>query len=252
MNLGELFVSAKENLSFLGVTFGLVVLIVVIAKVAERLIGFRYDEHTRTKRIALIGILSAISGVLMYMEIPLWFAPPFYKMDFSEVPVLICAFAYGPVAGVITEFLKVVIKLFLKGTSSAFVGDMSNFVLGCTMILPASIIYHVKKTRKTALIGMGSGIVLRTVIGSLFNLFYLIPTFSAIYGMPLDAIVSMGTAVNSHITDINSLVLFAVVPFNILKGAAETTVTFLLYKKISPMIHAQHVKTEKQKTAENA
>ena len=240
MNLVKLFDSAKENLAFLGVSLVVILLVALIAVLSEKLTGFHRDERTRTKRIALIGIFSAIAAVLMYLEIPLWFAPPFYKIDFSEVPVLICACAYGPVAGIIAEFLKVVLKLFLKGTSSAFVGDLANFIIGSTMILPASIIYHIRKTRKTALFGMASGTVIMTAFGSVFNAVYLLPTFSVLYGMPLEAMIGMGTAINANITDLTSLVLFAVAPFNLLKGVTVSTVTFLLYKKISPLIHAQH------------
>ncbi|HOO28062.1 MAG TPA: ECF transporter S component, partial [Lachnospiraceae bacterium] len=205
MNFSELFASAKENAAFLGVSLIVIIIVAVIAGVSEKLIGCKHDERMRTKRIAFIGIFSAIAAILMYLEIPLWFAPPFYKIDFSEVPVLICAFAYGPVAGVIAELLKVVLKLFIKGTSSAFVGDLANFIIGCTMILPASIIYHIKKTRKTALLGMTAGTVIMTIFGSIFNAVYLLPTFSVLYGMPLEAIIAMGTAVNVNITDITTL-----------------------------------------------
>lgn len=250
MNLVELFHSAKENLVFLGVSLLVIVAVSIIAAVSEKLIGFKQDERTRTRRIAFIGIFSAIAAVLMYLEIPLWFAPPFYEIDFSEVPVLICAFAYGPVAGVIAEFLKIVLKLFLKGTSTAFVGDLANFIIGCTMILPTSIIYHIKKTRKTALAGMAAGTAFMTVFGSVFNAVYLLPTFAALYGMPMEAIISMGTAVNAGITSVTTLVLFAVVPFNLLKGTLVSGITFLLYKKISPVIHAQQEEALRQHAAE--
>lgn len=250
MNLVELFHSAKENLVFLGVSLLVIVAVSIIAAVSEKLIGFKQDERTRTRRIAFIGIFSAIAAVLMYLEIPLWFAPPFYEIDFSEVPVLICAFAYGPVAGVIAEFVKIVLKLFLKGTSTAFVGDLANFIIGCTMILPTSIIYHIKKTRKTALAGMAAGTAFMTVFGSVFNAVYLLPTFAALYGMPMEAIISMGTAVNAGITSVTTLVLFAVVPFNLLKGTLVSGITFLLYKKISPVIHAQQEEALRQHAAE--
>ncbi len=251
MKLAELFVSAKDNLAFLGVSLVVIIAVSALAAISENLIGFKRDERTRTRRIAFIGIFSAIAAVLMYLEIPLWFAPPFYEIDFSEVPVLICAFAYGPVAGVIAEFLKIVLKLFLKGTSTAFVGDLANFIIGCTMILPSSIIYHVKKTRRTALAGMTAGTAIMTVFGSVFNAVYLLPTFAKLYGMPLEAIIGMGTAVNAGITNVTTLVLFAVVPFNLLKGAAVSGITFLLYKKISPVIHAQHEEALRRHTAES-
>lgn len=245
MNLSGLFSDAKENLSFLGVCLLVTLIIFLLAKGSERVIHMSKNPKLRTRKIAVIGIFSAISGVLMSMEIPLWFAPPFYQLDFSELPVMICAFAYGPFAGVVAELCKIFIKLLLKGTSTAFIGDMANFVVGCTLILPTSIIYHVKKSKKSAVVGMCAGVLTMTLLGSTFNAVYLIPAFSTFFGMPLDAIVGMGTAVNSRITSVNTLVFYAVVPFNLLKGIVISFITFLLYKPLSPMIHAQHDLTKK-------
>ncbi|NLG03347.1 MAG: ECF transporter S component [Clostridia bacterium] len=238
MKLDQLFSDAKEHLSFLGICFLIILVIFLLAKVSERMIHMPKNPKIRTRKIAVIGIFAAISGVLMSMEIPLWFAPPFYQLDFSELPVMICAFAYGPFAGVAAELCKVFIKLLLKGTSTAFIGDLANFIVGCTLILPTSIIYHIKKSKKAAVTGMCTGIVTMTVAGSFFNAIYLIPAFSNLFGMPLDAIVEMGTVVNSKITSVHTLVFYAVVPFNLLKGLVVSMITFLLYKPLSPMIHA--------------
>ncbi|MBP5383736.1 MAG: ECF transporter S component [Lachnospiraceae bacterium] len=239
--MSELFQNAKDNLSFLLVSALIVAGAIILAKVVEKLIGFKADTRIRVRRIAFIGIFSAIATVLMLLEIPLPFlAPPFYKIDFSELPVLICAFAYGPVAGMITEFLKVLLKLLFKGTTTAFVGDLANFVIGIMLILPASIIYHIKKTRKNALIGLGAGVALMTVFGTVFNAVYLLPTFAELYGMPLDAIIGMGAEINANITDVTTFVCFCVAPFNLLKGLAVSVLTFFLYKPLSPMIHKVH------------
>ena len=172
----------------------------------------------------------------MLFELPLWFAPSFYELDFSEIPVMICAFAMGPVAGVATELCKVLLKLVLKGTTTAFVGDFANFVVGCSLVLPASIAYYAKKSKKTAILGLILGTAVMTVFGSGFNALYLLPKFSELFGMPMDAIISMGTAVNSSIHSVWTLVFFAVVPFNILKGLLVSAVTMLLYKHISPIL----------------
>ena len=233
----ELMKTMEENMEFLLISLAIVAAAIILAKIVEKVIGFKNDERNRTRRITFIGIFSAIAGVLMFLEFPLPFAPPFYKLDFSELPVLICAFAYGPMAGVIAEFLKVVLKLLFKGTTTAFVGDLANFVVGLMMILPASIIYHIKKTRKTALIGMGAGIVLMTVFGTVFNAVYLLPTFAELYGMPLDAIIAMGSEINAGIHDVTTFVCFCVAPFNLVKGLLVSVFTYLLYKRLSPFIH---------------
>lgn len=231
-----------ENLQFFLVSAAVFALILGLAVLAERHLCKDRKQFSNTHYISYTAIFSAISGVLMVMEIPLFFAPGFYKLDISEMPVLVCTFYLGPVAGVTAELLKVMVKLLIKGTSTAFVGDFANFVVGCSFILPASIIYHARPGRKTALIGMGVGTLVLTVFGSLFNGFYLIPKFAVLFGMPMDAIVAMGTKVNAAITDVWTLVAFAVVPFNLVKGVAVSALTFLLYKRISPILHKNDAK----------
>ena len=231
-----------ENLQFFLVSAAVFVLILGLAVLAERHLCKDRKQFSNTHYISYTAIFSAISGVLMVMEIPLFFAPGFYKLDISEMPVLICTFYLGPVSGVTAELLKVMVKLLIKGTSTAFVGDFANFVVGCSFILPASIIYHARPGKKTALIGMGVGTLVLTVFGSLFNGFYLIPKFAVLFGMPMDAIVAMGTKVNAAITDVWTLVAFAVVPFNLVKGVAVSALTFLLYKRISPILHKNDAK----------
>lgn len=227
----------KGSISFIITCVVTIAVIYAVAKLFE-VYGFKKNlrHTTTTKRIAYIAMFSALGGVVMLFEIPLPFAPPFYKIDLSELPVLMCTLYLGPVAGVTAEFLKVAVKLLIKGTSTAFVGDFANFVVGISFILPASIVYHYRKTRKTAVIGLIVGTLCMTVFGSLFNAFYLIPKFSELFKLPIDAIIAMGNKVNSSITDINSLVLFAVVPFNLIKGTVVSIVTYLLYKRVEKII----------------
>lgn len=228
--------SISENASFLLVCLVVFIGLVLIAKVAERLTHAELHKPGQSKYIAFIAMSAALGGVLMYFEIPLFFAPSFYQLDLSEIPVLISSFYLGPVAGVITEFLKVLVKLLLKGTSTAFVGDFANFVVGCTFILPATIVYHISKTRKNAILGMAVGTVIMTIFGSLFNAVYLLPAFSQLYGIPLDGIIGMAQEVNPAIHSISSLVLMAVVPFNLVKGVVVSAVTFVLYKRVEHVL----------------
>ena len=181
-------------------------------------------------------MFGAIAAMLMFLEFPLFFAPFFYEIDFSEIPVLICTFYLGPGAGVICEFVKIVLKLLIKGTSTAFVGDFANFVVACSLVLPASIIYHCKKSKKSAIIGMAVGTLTMTVFGSLFNAVYLLPKFARLYGMPLEAIIAIGTEINPNIISVSTLVLFAVVPFNLLKGIVVSFITLLLYKRVERLL----------------
>jgi len=193
-----------------------------------------------TRKMAVTGMFSAISAILMLFEFPLPFAPSFYELDFSELPVLIGAFAFGPAAGVMMEFIKILLKLLIKGTSTAFVGDLANFAVGCSFILPASILYAFKKSKKRAIISCVTGTLIMTVFGTIFNAIYLLPAFSRLYGMPLDSILAMGAAVNPLAAEgsIVSFVAACVAPLNLIKGASVSIVTMLIYKPLSSIIKA--------------
>ncbi|MCF2554002.1 ECF transporter S component [Faecalicatena contorta] len=181
------------------------------------------------------GMLAAIAVVLMLFEIPLPFAPSFYEIDFSEVPVLIGCFTMGPLAGAAIEFLKIMLNFAINGTVTAGVGEIANFLIGCAMVIPAGIIYKKVRTRKGAIIGMITGTLIMTFAGCFLNAFVLLPAYGKAFGMPIDALVGMGTAVNAHITSLTTFVVFAVAPFNLLKGVLVSIIVFVIYKKISPI-----------------
>lgn len=236
-----LWESVKDNVTFVLVSVGIAIALFVIAYVAEKLIKKRNGDTERvlsTRKIAMIGVFSAIAMILHILDFPVPFAPPFYKLDFSELSALIGTFAFGPVAGIMIEFCKIMLKLLIKGTSTAFVGDLANFVIGCSFILPASVIYMFHKTKKNAILASTVGTLVMTVFGTTFNAIYLLPAFSVLYGMPLDAIVEMGTKINGNITSVATLVVFAVAPLNLLKGLSVSVVTLLVYKKLSPILKA--------------
>ena len=191
----------------------------------------------KTRTLVEVGMLGAIATVLMLFEFPLPFiAPPFYEIDLSEVPVLVGAFALGPAAGATIEFIKILINLLINGTATAFVGEIGNYILGCSFIIPAALIYKKKKSKKNALIGMIIGTISMTVFGCFLNAYVLLPTYAAAFGMPIDAIIGMGTAINPSIDNIMTFVVIAVAPFNIIKGIAVSVVTMLIYKHISPIL----------------
>lgn len=234
--MNEMIQSVKDNLSFLLVCLVVFLGLYLLAWVFEKYVLKTVKRVTPARRISYISMFAVIAAVLMYFEIPLFFAPSFYEMDFSEVPVMICTFFLGPVAGVTTELAKVILKILLKGTTTAFVGDFANFVVGCSFVLPASILYHAKKSKGAAIAAMVLGTVCMTIFGSYFNAFYLIPKFAQLFGTPLEAIVGMGTAINSSIDSVGSLVMFCVVPFNILKGTLVSVITYLLYKRVERLL----------------
>ncbi len=192
-------------------------------------------RKSRVKVIVQTGMLAAISIILMLFEFPLPFAPSFYEIDLSEVPVMVGCFALGPVAGAAIELVKILLNFVVTGTDTAGVGELANFIIGCALCVPAGIIYKRNRTRKSALIGMIAGVLVMTATGCIINAFVLLPVYSTAFGMPIDALVGMGTAVNPAINSLTTFVIFAVAPFNLLKGAIVSAVVFLIYKKISPI-----------------
>lgn len=183
-----------------------------------------------------IAMLGAIAVVLMMFEIPLGFAPSFYKLDFSEVPVLLGAFSMGPVAGVLIELIKILLNLLINGTYTAGVGEFANFGIGCALVVPAGIIYKRKASRTNAVIGLVIGTIVMAIVGGAFNAYVLIPLYSKAM-MPMDVIISMGNQINPNITGLTTFIMFAVVPFNLVKGVIVSIMTVLLYKYLRPFLH---------------
>ncbi|NLJ57495.1 MAG: ECF transporter S component [Tissierellia bacterium] len=194
-------------------------------------------ERGNAKTVAKIGVLGAIAAVLMLFEFPLWFAPAFYQLDFSEVPVLLGSFALGPAAGAAIELVKILINFVLKGTITGGVGELGNFAVGCAFVVPAGYIYKRNKSIKTAIIGLVVGTLSLAIIGIFLNYYLLIPVYAKVFGAPIQAFVDMGNAINPAITDLKTLILFAVVPFNLFKGIVISSIVVLIYKRISPILH---------------
>lgn len=194
-------------------------------------------KHRNVHKLVQVAMLSAVATVLMLIEFPLPFiAPTFYEIDLSEVPVLIAGFAMGPVAGIVTEFLKVLLHVLIKGTSTAFVGDFANFIIGCAFVVPAALIYKHHKSKHSALIGMIAGTVIMAVVGVLMNAYVLLPAYGKAFNMPIEAFIEMGAAIHPAVNSVMLFCILLVAPFNLIKGAVDTLITMLLYKKISILL----------------
>lgn len=231
--MSELFSQLKENLLFVLVCGLIIAGLFLVAKLAERVLP-KIRSVSKTRRLCIIAICSAIASVLHMLDFPLLFlAPDFYKLDLSELPVMLCGLYLGPSATVVCEALKILLKLLMKGTSTAFVGDFANFAVGCSLVLPATVIYHIKRTKASALWGLVLGTAILTIFGSAFNGIYLLPKFSQLFGLPLDSIVAMGSKINGNIRSVSTFVFFAVAPLNLIKGIGISILTLLLYKKVA-------------------
>lgn len=190
-----------------------------------------------TKAMVKVSVLGVIAFILMLFEMPLaWIAPPFIQLDVSDVPALLGSFALGPMAGVIIQFLKNILKLMFVGSGTGGVGELANFLVGSTFAFTAGAIYFRKKTLKNALIGLIAGTFTMTIVITLANYFVMFPFYARLFGWPLQDFVNMGTAINANIVDLKTLMIFSIVPFNLLKGTIVTIMTVLIYKRISPIL----------------
>lgn len=187
-----------------------------------------------TSNMIKIALLAVISYLVMFIEFPLPFFPPFLKIDFSDLPALIGGFAIGPMAGVIIELIKNLLH-FVFQTSTGGVGELANFVIGSALIFPAAVIYHMNKSKKNAIYGLIVGSITMGIVGGLANYYVLLPFYSKF--MPLEVIVSSAAALNSMITDMNSLIIYGIVPFNIIKALLVSVVTLTIYKRVSVILH---------------
>lgn len=184
-----------------------------------------------------ISLLAAFGAVLMYFEIPILPAFAWLKIDFSGVPALIGAFAFGPVVGVVIEALKILISFLIKGSGTGGVGELANLIVGAAIVIPAGIIYRRNRTRKAAILSLVVGIISMTIVGVLANYFILVPLYSAF--MP--ALKESDYVAKYLITGI--------VPFNLIKGGLVSAVTVLVYKRISVLINRESAMLEKKKAS---
>lgn len=194
-------------------------------------------ENLNTRTMVKISVLAVIALILMLLDFPLWFAPTFLKFDISDVPALIGSFALGPMAGVLVQLVKNLLNLLVEGSGTGGVGEFANFLVGSIYVYTAGLLYYKNKTFKNAIIGMIIGVLAMTISISIINYYFMIPFYAKLFGLPIDKIVAMGSAVNKYVVDFKTLILYAVVPFNLFKGIIVTLVTLLIYKRVSPILH---------------
>lgn len=191
-------------------------------------------QLTKVNTMVKIALLSAMAAVLMVIfKFPLPFAPAFMTVDFGDVPTLVAGFALGPVAGIITVILKNLINLIISGTQTAFVGELSNIIVGSIFVGVSALIYQNHRNRKYAAIGLIVGVILMSIVATLSNYYVVFPLYAKAFKMPLEAFVSMVPKSNTLVTSFKDIMIFAVVPFNIVKGLLNSMVTILIYKYIS-------------------
>ncbi len=193
--------------------------------------------NNKTTWYVKVAMLSAISVILMLFEFPIPFvAPPFYKLDFSEVPVLLGAFALGPLAGVTIEGVKILLNLIINGSVTAGVGEVANFVIGAIFVLPAALIYKRTRTKRGAIIGLVTGGITMVIIGCVINAFVMLPIYANAFKMPIGAFFEMAAKIWPQIDTMLEFVLLCVAPFNLIKVVFVSVITLLIYKPLRKIL----------------
>lgn len=184
-------------------------------------------------RITKVGVLSALSYGLMFIQVPIPIAPPFMKLDLADVPSLIGGFALGPWYGVMIQFIKNLLNL--SKTMTGGVGELSNFIVGSTFVLVSSLIYRNNKTKKNSILSLILGVLAMSAVATISNAFVVFPLYGKAINMDLSAFAAQAGK-NSLVKNYFTLMIFSIAPFNIIKGAVESIVTELIYKRISPIL----------------
>lgn len=185
-----------------------------------------------TQTLCFIGLFGALSTVLMLFKLPLPFAPAFMKLDFAELPAILGSFMFGPVAGEFIVIIKLALNLLINGTDSMYVGELSNLVLSSTYVLTASLIYYRRKTKKRAAVSLAVSVFGTSIFAVFSNTVFIFPAYAVVYGLSMDSLVTMAGAVNPFVHDVFTMMLFSVLPFNLVKYGLVAIITFLVYKKL--------------------
>lgn len=198
------------------------------------------QRSSKVRGLVVSGMLSAVAFVLMFFDFSLpMLIPSFIKMDFSDLPALLGSFALGPVYGVIISLLKNILHILIKGTSTAGVGELSNFLLGAVFTFTAGMIYKKIRTRKGALVGALIGAVTMALVGVPSNYFVTYPAYSLFYGLSMETILQMYQAILPSVDSLLECLIIFNLPFTFVKGALDVLLCFLIYKPLSPLLHGK-------------
>ena len=186
--------------------------------------------YSSTRYLTTVGILSAIAVILMLFEVPIPMMPSFLKLDASELPAILGAFLLGPMAGVFIELIKNI--LHLGSSTTMGIGEMANFLVGVSFVIPAGYFYRKNSNRKGAILALIIATFAMMIAASLLNYVVLIPLYQTVLHFPLDQMIALGTVANPHIIDLKSFITMAIAPFNMIKGIIISVFTLMIYKKV--------------------
>lgn len=193
-------------------------------------------KDKKIKKMAVVAIFGSLAFVLMFFSFSIPILSPFAEIDFSAVLELMGGFLLGPVGGIEIIVLKLVLKLLFKGTSSMFTGEIQNLILEIAFVVPASLFYKKYMTKKGAVLGLVIGGVISIITAIFTNIFIILPFYMELYGMDWNAIISMFSNINPLINSIPTIIIFSIVPFNIISRVLTSLITFVLYKRVSKLV----------------
>ena len=196
----------------------------------------RDDARMKVKKISFIGLMGAVSAVLMLFRFPIPFMPPFLSFDLSGLMEMLGGFMFGPMAAACIIVVKILLQLVMQGSFSLGTGELQNLILSCSYVLPALIIYHRNKTKKMAITGMAVSTLFVSVMAVFTNLYLIIPFYVKLFGMSMDDIITMCRTVNPAMKNVTSMAVFGLLPFNLIKYGVTSLVTFIVYKRLSRVI----------------
>ena len=186
-----------------------------------------------TQKLIYTAMLAAVGGVLMSLEISVPMMPPFYKVDFSDVPSVIAVFLMGPVSGICVEVIKLLIKLITVGTNTMYVGELANLIAAFLFVWPLWFLYQkLGANRKAAVEALLISIVIRTACACFINANITLPLYAKAMSLPLDEVIRMVASVNPAIKDLNGFIILATIPFNVLKVGLNYIVGQLLFVRL--------------------
>ncbi|MGL4796857.1 MAG: ECF transporter S component [Paraclostridium sp.] len=187
-----------------------------------------------TKTMTKVAILSAISYILMFISLPIpGIFPDFLKIDISDVPAIFGGMSLGPMAGFTIVLIKNLFQAMTASTT-AWIGEIANMLIGGSYVIIVSIIYRKRKDIKGLITGFVLGTIAMIIVGCLSNYYMLLPFYATV--MPMDAIISAGQIINPNVTDLSSFVIWMIAPFNLVKAVIISILTLPLYKKMEVVL----------------
>lgn len=190
-----------------------------------------------------ISVLGVMAFLIMFIEFPLPIFPSFLKIDISDLPALIGAFAFGPIEGVLVELVKNILHLIIKNGTGG-VGELANFMIGSVLVYVSGYIYKYKKTKKRAFVSLIVGAIVMSLAAGVLNYSIFLPLFEKVVGFPIQAMVGIASKINPQVKDLNTYIIWAIIPFNLIKGVIVSFITLLVYKSISPVLNKENMTIE--------